>query len=73
MSLLPCQPRAIVHSLECPSQQQGVQSAFSQAGNPSLSAISFYRDPASCMFVTSLLNLVLGQNRNTKNDSIELI
>ena len=38
MRLLPFQARDVVHSLECPSQQQSVQSAFSQAGNPSLSA-----------------------------------
>jgi len=37
-SLLRFQPRAVYYSVECPSQQQSVQSAFSQAGNPSLSA-----------------------------------
>ena len=39
-SLLPYQARDVVHSLEGPSRQQGVRSAFSQAGNPSLSAIT---------------------------------
>ena len=40
MRLLPFPPCAVEHSAECPSQQQSVQPSYSQAGNPSLSAIT---------------------------------